>query len=213
MKEQDQPITVLLVEDNASFRQNLGTLIDGTPGMRCVACANATDALARLEARDIQVVVMDIDLPGMNGIQCTRAIKDRWPTVQVLMCTVFEDDDKIFKALKAGATGYVVKQAPIGELLDAVREVNAGGSPMSAGIARKVVSTFHQQAPPSTPAQEGLTQREQEILALIAEGLTVKEIADRAHASSNTVRTHIRHIYEKLQVRSRVEAVNRMRNA
>ena len=109
----------------------------------------------------------------------------------------------------AGATGYVVKHAPIGELLDAIRQVHLGGSPMSAGIARKVVNTFHQ---PSM-AQEGLTQREQEVLSLIAEGLTVKEIADRTHVSNNTVRTHIRHIYEKLHVRSRVEAVNRLRGA
>jgi DNA-binding NarL/FixJ family response regulator len=150
---------------------------------------------------------MDIDLPGMDGIQCTRLIKERWPAVQVMMCTVFEDDGKIFQALKAGATGYVVKQAPISELLDAIRQVHTGGSPMSASIARRVVSTFHQPA----PAQEGLTQREKEMLELIAEGLSVKEISERTSVSSSTVRTHIRHIYEKLQVRSRVEAVNKMR--
>ncbi len=203
------PLNILLVEDNASFRQGLTTLIGTTPGMQCTACATASEALTKLERGGWSVVVMDIDLPVMDGIQCTRIIKERWPQVQVLMCTVFEDDGKIFQALKAGATGYVVKQAPIGELLDAIRQVDAGGSPMSASIARKVVNTFHQPA----PAHEGLTQREQEMLQLIAEGLTVKEIADRTHVSASTVRTHIRHIYEKLQVRSRVEAVNKMRGA
>ncbi|MBK9289223.1 MAG: response regulator transcription factor [Flavobacteriales bacterium] len=203
------PLNVLLVEDNTSYRQGLTTLISTTPGMQCTACANAEQALALLEKDSWQVVVMDIDLPGMDGIQCTRQIKARWPQVQVLMCTVFEDDGKIFQALKAGATGYVVKQAPLGELLDAVRQVHAGGSPMSAGIARKVVNTFHQPA----PNHEGLTQREQEMLQLIAEGLIVKEIADRTNVSTSTVRTHIRHIYEKLHVRSRVEAVNKLRGS
>jgi len=207
--EPSEPLQVLLVEDNHSFRNALAKLIGTTADMHCTACASAQEGLSLLEQGTWHVVVMDIDLPGMNGIQCTRLVKERWPHVQVLMCTVFEDDEKIFSALKAGATGYVVKQAPIGELLDAVRDVHAGGSPMSAGIARKVVGTFHQPAAqPNT-----LTQREQEVLDLIAEGLTVKEIADRASVSSNTVRTHIRHIYEKLQVRSRVEAVNKMRGA
>lgn len=201
------PIRVLLVEDNASFREGLALLIGTTPGMGVRACANAEEALVQMAKEPWDVVVMDIDLPGMNGIQCTRTIKDRWPGVQVLMCTVFEDDEKIFQALKAGATGYVVKQAPLGELLEAIGQVHNGGSPMSAGIARKVVGTFHQ----PMVAQESLTQREQEMLQLIAEGLTVKEIADRAHVSNSTVRTHIRHIYEKLHVRSRVEAVNKMR--
>jgi DNA-binding NarL/FixJ family response regulator len=196
-----------LVEDNTSYREGLAMLVNTTPGMQALACANAEEALVQLTKAIWDVVVMDIDLPGMNGIQCTRVIKERWPAVQVLMCTVFEDDEKIFRALKAGATGYVVKQAPLGELLEAIGQVHHGGSPMSAGIARKVVGTFHQ----PTIAQEALTQREQEVLQLIAEGLTVKEIADRAHVSNSTVRTHIRHIYEKLHVRSRVEAVNKLR--
>jgi DNA-binding NarL/FixJ family response regulator len=204
-----EAIRVLLVEDNASYREGLALLVNTTPGMKALACANAELALTELEKGAWDVVVMDIDLPGMNGIQCTRVIKERWPAVQVLMCTVFEDDEKIFQALKAGATGYVVKQAPLGELLEAIGQVHHGGSPMSAGIARKVVGTFHQ----PVLAQEGLTHREQEVLQLIAEGLTVKEIADRAHVSNSTVRTHIRHIYEKLQVRSRVEAVNKLRGA
>lgn len=207
MPTRNDHLNVLVVEDNASFRQNLCDLLRGTPDMRSTGCSTAMEALDRLEQGTWHVVVMDIDLPGMNGIQCTRLIKDRWPAVQVLMCTVFEDDDKIFRALKAGATGYVLKQAPIGELLDAVRQVHEGGSPMSAGIARKVVRTFHQPAKVNEP----LTQREHEILAFIAEGLSVKEIADRACVSANTVRTHIRHIYDKLHVRSRVEAVNKIR--
>lgn len=205
----NEQLNVLLVEDNASFRNALAKLIATAPDMHCTACSSAQEGLQRLEKGVWHVVVMDIDLPGMNGIQCTRSIKERWPHLQVLMCTVFEDDDKIFSALKAGATGYVIKQAPIGELLDAIRQVHAGGSPMSAGIARKVVGTFHQ--PTSQPTL--LTPREQEVLDLIAEGLTVKEIAERAGVSNNTVRTHIRNIYEKLQVRSRVEALNKVRSS
>jgi len=205
----DIPLQVLLVEDNASFRNALAKLIGTTADMRCTPCSSAQEALRKMETGNWHVVVMDIDLPGMNGIQCTQRIKEKWPLVQVLMCTVFEDDEKILSALKAGATGYVVKQAPIEELLGAIRDVHAGGSPMSAGIARKVVGTFHQPAAQHT----ALTHREKEVLELIAEGLTVKEIAERANVSNNTVRTHIRHIYEKLQVRSRVEAVNKMRGA
>lgn len=204
-----ETLHILLVEDNASFGNALAKLIGSTTDMTCMTSSTAQEGLQCLEQEAFDVVVMDIDLPGMDGIQCTRLVKERWPHVQVLMCTVFEDDDKIFNALKAGATGYVIKQAPIGELLDAIRQVKDGGSPMSAGIARKVVGTFYQPAAvPNT-----LTPREQEVLELIAEGLTVKEIADRVSVSGNTVRTHIRHIYEKLQVRSRVEAVNRMRGS
>jgi DNA-binding NarL/FixJ family response regulator len=202
-----EQLNVLVVEDNTSYREGLASLIGLDPGMHCTTCANAHDALDCLERGIWHVVMMDIDLPGMDGIQCTRLIKERWPKVQVLMCTVFDDDEKIFQALKAGATGYVVKQATISELLGAVRQVHEGGSPMSPGIARKVVGTFFH----PVSKHEPLTQREREILDLIAEGLTVKEIAERAHVSTNTVRTHIRNIYEKLQVRSRVEAVNRMR--
>jgi DNA-binding NarL/FixJ family response regulator len=209
----NEPLQVLLVEDNASFRNALAKLIGTTTDMRCTPCSSAMEGIRQLEESTWHVVVMDIDLPGMNGIQCTQLIKERWPQVQVLMCTVFEDDDKILSALKAGATGYVVKQAPIGELLEAIRDVHAGGSPMSAGIARKVVGTFHQPTTQPTAQPTTLTHREQEVLELIAEGLTVKEIGDRANVSNNTVRTHIRHIYEKLQVRSRVEAVNKMRGS
>jgi DNA-binding NarL/FixJ family response regulator len=201
------PVCVLLVEDHETYRESLQLLVGSTPGMRCRAAGNAGEALALIADERPDVVVMDIDLPGTNGIDLTRAIKAAYPRVQVLMCTVFEDEEKIFKALKAGATGYIVKRAPIRELLEAIEQVHAGGSPMSAGIARKVVSTFHQ---PSL-SQEGLTTREQEVLERVAEGLSVKEIADRMQVSHSTVRTHIRHIYEKLQVHSRVEAVNRMR--
>jgi DNA-binding NarL/FixJ family response regulator len=203
----DTPIAVLLVEDHASYRQGLAMLVGSALNMRCVECASGEEALRLLEEEHIDVAVMDIDLPGMDGITCTRTLKERHTKVEVLMCTVFEDEERIFEALKAGANGYVVKQAPIRELLDAIEQVHMGGSPMSAGIARKVVSTFHR----ASKVQDELTPREVEILNLIAEGLSVKEIADRACVSNSTVRTHIRHIYEKLQVRSRVEAVNRMR--
>lgn len=202
-------LSVLHVEDNASFRQGLAMLLNSTKGMVCRSACDGAAALRMVEEEVPDVVVMDIDLPGMSGIELTRHLKAMHPTLQVLMCTVFEDDDKIFQALKAGATGYIVKQAPIRELLDAIEQVCAGGSPMSPGIARRVVSTFHQ----ATLAGACLTAREQAVIELIAEGLIVKEIGDRLGLSNSTVRTHIRHIYEKLQVHSRVEAVNKVRGA
>jgi DNA-binding NarL/FixJ family response regulator len=209
MRLPEAPISVLLVEDHATYRESLTLLVGSTPRMRCRSCADATEALALISDEAPDVVVMDIDLPGTDGIECTRRIKDRWPRVQVLMCTVFEDDDKIFRALKAGATGYVVKRAPLRELLEAIEQVYAGGAPMSAAIARKVVGTFHR----SIPAQEGLTPREAEVLDLLSEGLSAKEIGARLCVSVPTVRSHVRGIYEKLHVQNRVEMMRRMGRA
>ncbi len=199
------PISVLLVEDHGSYRESLTLLVGSTPGMRCRACADATAALALMADEVPDVVVMDIDLPGTDGIACTHRIKERWPRVQVLMCTVFEDDDKIFRALKAGATGYVVKRAPLRELLEAIEQVYAGGAPMSASIARKVVGTFHR----TNRVEEELTPREAEVLNLLSEGLTAKEIAAKLFVSIPTVRSHVRGIYEKLHVQNRVEMMRR----
>jgi DNA-binding NarL/FixJ family response regulator len=151
---------------------------------------------------------MDINLPGMNGIECTAMIKERYPEILIMMCTVFEDSEKIFNALKAGANGYILKRAAGETLLDAIKELLKGGAPMSSDIARKVVSSFRE-----TPVVENhdasLTRRENEILELLGKGYGNKEIADKLFVSIHTVRTHIYHIYEKLHVRNRVEAVNK----
>ncbi len=208
------PIDVLLIEDHQAYRESLMDLLNGSGRHQARGAATAEEGLAAMEVRPPHVVLMDIHLhgpgggAGMNGIQATRAIRERWPQVQVVMCTVYEDDDKIFDALKAGATGYVLKRAPIDELFDAIDQVLAGGSPMSATIARKVVGSFQVRTEVNG---EKLSDREVQVLDLLSAGLRMKEIADRLNLSTNTVRTHVRHIYEKLQVQSRTEALNKAR--
>ena len=201
-------IHVLLIEDHDAYRQNMAALLGSSGRFTCRAYADAESALQAFAEQHVDVVLMDINLPGMNGIRCARAIKERWPQVQVMMCTVYEDDEKIFDALKAGATGYVIKRAPIDELFSAIVQVHAGGSPMSATIARKVVGSFRL---PNEVDGERLSERERQVLDHLGSGLRMKEIADRMDLSTNTVRTHVRHIYEKLQVQSRTEALNKVR--
>ncbi len=149
---------------------------------------------------------MDINLPGMNGVECVRQLKQLMPSLQVMMLTVYEDTENIFNALAAGATGYMLKRTSRDELLEAIREVHRGGSPMTTPIARKVVQSF-QRAAPATPATEALSPREQEVLDCLAQGFLYKEIAEKLSISYETVHTYIRRIYEKLQVRTRTEAV------
>jgi DNA-binding NarL/FixJ family response regulator len=153
-----------------------------------------------------QVVLMDINLPGLSGVECVRRLKPLLPSTQVIMLTVYQNTEHIFKALSAGATGYLLKQTPPTELLDAIREVHNGGSPMSSHIARKIVQSFQQPAP-ATPQAIHLSPRETEVLDLLAKGFLYKEIAEKTGLTYATVHTHIRHIYEKLHVRSRTEAV------
>jgi len=201
------PVTrVAVVEDNATFRRFLVDLIDGTAGCRCVAaCRSAEEALATIPAQHPDVVLMDIHLPGASGIVCTARLRDLAPKTQVLMLTVYRDIKMIFQALKAGACGYLLKRSDGQEILDAIAEVRAGGAPMTSEIARLVVRSFQSTlaAPPETAA---LTLREQEILSLLADGLSNKEIAAKLVISFFTVRAHLMHIYEKLHVRSRTEA-------
>jgi DNA-binding NarL/FixJ family response regulator len=151
---------------------------------------------------------MDIHLPGTDGIEGTRIIKDRWPEVQILICTVHEDDEKIFNALRAGASGYLLKRSSVEEVLDGIRQILAGGSPMSPAIARRVVNSFR--PPRLDEGPDALSEREMDVLDLLTQGYRVKGIAERLFVSVNTVRTHIRNIYDKLHVQSRVEAVNKV---
>lgn len=201
-----EKIRLILIEDHAEFRQSLFFLLNSEASFECVAYADAETALKSFENQIPDIVVMDINLPGMSGIECTKTIREKYPDVQVIMCTVYEDDEKIFEALKAGANGYLLKRAAINEIFESIKSLHNGGSPMSPVIARKVVESF--QIKPTSSANE-LSNRENEVLDLISNGYRVKEISDKLCISINTVRTHIRHIYEKLQVQSRVEALNK----
>jgi len=201
-------VTVSIVEDDAPAREMLANWIRRAPGFRCVGMHGSGElALATLPAEKPSVVLMDINLPGMSGIECVRRLKPLLPDTQFVMLTVYEDTDHIFNALVAGASGYLLKRMPRAELLAAIKDVQAGGSPMSSNIARKVVQSF--QRPGSQPAEEAmdLSPREREVLELLARGYLYKEIADSLRISVPTVNTYIRRIYEKLHVRSRSQAV------
>jgi DNA-binding NarL/FixJ family response regulator len=200
-------ISVAVVEDNAEVRRNISRFIDGAPGFRCTcACASAEEALRVIPKSPPDVVLMDIQLPRMSGIACTASLKKALPSVPIMMLTVYEDPDAIFNALKAGASGYLLKRTDPAKVLEAVTELHHGGSPMTGEIARKVIESFHSDKPAGHP-QDRLTAREEEILEQLAKGFVTKEIADKLGISPATVRFHLRHIYDKLHVRSRVEAV------
>jgi DNA-binding NarL/FixJ family response regulator len=200
-------ISVSIVDDEKELRQSIATFVNGSPGFRCVsAYSSAEAALKGLPADQPQVVLMDINLGGMTGIECVERLKAVAPTMQILMLTVYEDTDQIFKALEAGATGYLLKRSSPTKLLQAIREVEAGGSPMSSSIARKVVASF-QKSKQTGEKQVHLSPREEAVLNCLAKGLTYKQIADQLSISIDTIRTYLRRIYEKLHVQSRTEAV------
>lgn len=201
------PIKVAIVEDSDKIREGLTGIIDGSDGFECSAAyESAEEALRFLPAYKPDVVLMDIQLPRMSGIECVEKLKVQNPDIQVMMLTVYEDDEKVFKSILAGASGYILKRTPPAELLEAIRELHEGGSPMSDQIARKVVQAF-QQMGKSSKETENLSSREMEILSYLARGYNDKEIADKLFLSIKTVRTHLRNIYKKLHVRSRTEAV------
>jgi DNA-binding NarL/FixJ family response regulator len=200
-------ISVSIVDDEKKLCQSISTFLNGSPGFRCVSIyGNAEAALKHLPADQPDVVLMDINMAGMNGIECVRHLKTLVPQIQILMFTIYEDTEQIFKALAAGATGYLLKRLEPGELLQSIRDVHAGGSPMSNSIARKVVASF-QEANRAGEKQNLLTPREQAVLDCLAQGLAYKQIGDKLGISINTIRAHLRHIYEKLHVQSRTEAV------
>ena len=200
-------IDVAIVEDEDDVREALGVLINGSEGFRCVQrYPSAEKALPAMLRNKPDVVLMDINLPGMSGIECIRQLKAHQPALPIMVLTVYDDDDKIFESLRAGASGYLLKKTPPAKLLEAILELHGGGSPMSAGTARRVVQSF-QSMGPSTKETENLSNREHEILFYLAKGYQYKEIADAMFISFETVRTHLRNIYQKLHVRSRSEAV------
>ena len=200
------PITVSIVEDNDKLRGTLARVLNRAEGFRCVSqYPSAEDALKDLPNVKPEVVLMDINLPGMNGVECVRQLKPLLPQTQVMMLTVYEDTENIFNALAAGANGYMLKRTSTKELIEAIHEVKRGGSPMTMHIARKVVQSFQKSAP--AQPSENLSEREQQVLDLLSQGLIYKEISDKLGIGYETVHTYIRRVYEKLQVRTRTEAV------
>jgi DNA-binding NarL/FixJ family response regulator len=203
---------VSLVEDDPGIRSNLAKMIDGTPGFRCQAAyEDGPSALKGIPGNRPDVVLMDINLPGMLGTECVRKLKEVAPSLPVLMLTVYDDSEQIFKSLQSGASGYLLKRTPKEKLLEAIREIYSGGAPMSRQIARRVVQYFQEanQLPQTTkraPEVDTLTDREQEVLAALAKGHAYKEIAELLNISFETVRTYVRTIYDKLHVHSRTEA-------
>jgi DNA-binding NarL/FixJ family response regulator len=200
-------VKVAIVEDNAGVRENWAKLLAAEPGFKCVAaCETAEVALKRLPECRPNVVLMDINLPGMSGIECTAHLKEKLPQTQILMVTVYADHEHVFEALKVGASGYLLKCTEPEELIRAIADVMRGGAPMSGQIARRVIEAFRQPRPAPGDAEAQLTARESEILEHLARGFANKEIAARLGTSIETVRVHIRHIYEKLHVHSRTQA-------
>lgn len=204
---------IAIVEDNKVIRESLTEFAQSDPEFRCVcACGTAEEALKIIPKHEPEIVLMDIQLPNMSGIDCLAQLKRLLPSVQIIMVTVYEDTERIFKALRLGACGYLLKRCTPEELVAAIREVRQGGAPMSREIARKVIVSF--QEPVKVAAEvEDLSPREREILELLAAGYPNKTIADRLGLTDGTVRWHLRHVYNKLHVRSRTEAALKFRTS
>jgi len=208
MKDNNK-ITVSIVEDIDDIRNALRVLINGSPGFECVhVYADAEEALQHLSSKDIDIVLMDIGLPGMDGIECMKMLKPGMAKAQFMMCTVYDDDDHIFNALKSGASGYILKRTSPAQILEAIRDMHEGGSPMSSEIARRVVESMHE-SKKNPEGVELLTTRENEILDFLAQGYLYKEIATELSISKETVKKHIHNIYDKLHVQNRTEALNK----
>jgi DNA-binding NarL/FixJ family response regulator len=200
------PVKVVLVEDETWMRENLVRELNGAPGFCCVNhYRTAEEALRGIPADQPDVVLMDINLPGMNGVECIRRLRASLPEVRCLMLTVYEESDKIFDSLLAGASGYLLKRTSTAELLEAIQQVQAGGAPMSSSIARKVVGYFNEMGGYKSDTA-ALSPREQQVLELLAKGAAYKNIADQLSLSIETVRMNVKHIYTKLHVHSRGEA-------
>src|ERR1043166_1865813 len=205
-------IKIAIVEDHKPTREGLQKIITLSPGYECVCtCSSAEEALEVLPAQRPEVVLMDIQLPNMSGVECVARLKELLPEVQVIMVTVYEDPDRIFRALRAGASGYLLKRAAPEQVLNAIREVQQGGAPMSAEIARKVIAHFQKQETDNAELA-GPSAREREVLELVVHGFANKEIADRLSLSVEAVRWHLKHIYQKLHVHTRTEAALKFRS-
>jgi DNA-binding NarL/FixJ family response regulator len=200
-------IRVSIIEDDRQVRESMAILINGAQNLSCIGThASAEEALEGIPADNPDVVLMDINLPGMSGVECARKLKSLLPKLQILMLTMYEDDENVFCSLMAGASGYLVKRTSPADILKAIEDISRGAAPMSPKIARTVVEHFHN-LKPASPESESLSKREREILDLLAKGCRYKEIADLLSIGFETVRSHVKHIYDKLHVHSRTEAV------
>ncbi len=209
MSDEPVKIKVVIVEDDREMREGLESIVQWHPGLQCIATySSAEEALSNIQNNIPDIVLMDIHLPGISGIECVKRLKPILAKTQFMMCTVYEDNENVFDSLCAGASGYLLKNSPPGKIADAIIDLYNGGSPMSSVIARKVIGAFQPTSRQSAD-MEKLTKREREMLDLLAKGYRYKEIADRLFISFQTVRTHIHNIYEKLQVQSRTEALNK----
>jgi len=203
-------ISIAIVEDLDVVRNGLKDFISLSTDFLVVGSyKSGEEALQKLPDAKPDIVIMDINLPGMNGIECIRQVKDKSPGTQFMMFTVYENDDKVFEALKAGASGYLLKNTGLLQIAESVKELHEGGSPMSANIARKMVNLVRGDSDKKTPFLDLLSPREKEILQLLAKGLLYKEIAEQLNITTGTVRIHIHKIYEKLHVQNRTEAINK----
>lgn len=201
-------IKVAIFEDNKMLRESLQQLINASEGMACTgAFADANKLVRNMQLANPDVVMMDINMPGISGIEAVQIVKEKFPQVQILMQTVFEDNDKIFAAICAGASGYMLKKTEPQKMIEAIRETHLGGAPMTASVAVKVLQMFRLQSTGKTNEFIDLSEREKEILALLVKGKSYKAVASACFISIDTVSTHVRHIYEKLHVHSKSEAV------
>ncbi len=205
-------IKVGIVEDNKTLREGFETLINRTPGLQCVCtCTTVAEALRKIPKAHPDVVLMDIQLPDKSGVECTAQVKELLPSVHIIIVTVYEDSDRIFQALRAGACGYLLKRAKPERVIAAIQEAQEGGVPMTPEIARKVIGHFREQAAAASEA-ESLSPREKEVLQLVMHGLANKEIAERLGVTLAAVKWHLQHIYEKLHVHSRTEAAMKFKS-
>ena len=201
-------IKVAIFEDNKALRDSLYMLIDGSPGFVCTGCfANCRKVIKDIESSEPDVVLMDIEMPGISGIEAVQLIKKQFPQIQILMQTVFEEDDKIFASVCAGASGYLLKKTPPAKMLDAIKETSEGGAPMTPSVAAKVLQMFQKQGAQVHPEFVDLSEREREVLKHLVTGDSYKMISAACYISIDTVKTHIKSIYHKLHVNSKSEAV------
>lgn len=205
-------VSVIIVEDDAGLRQSLERMLNLSTGFRCLcSCGSGEEALDLIPQNPPDIVLMDIHLPNRSGIECTALLKQQLPQLPIIILTVYNDPDTLFKALRAGACGYLLKRVRPDEILESIREVLRGGAPMSSEIARQVVAAFQEPAPAGVQ-DDGLSRREKEILDCLLRGLSNKEIAGQLSISVFTVKNHLRHVYEKMQVRSRTDVLLKFRN-